>query len=172
MVISLGCDHIVTDVKIAVADYLKEQGHTILDMGTHDFTRTHYPFYGKKVAEAVTGGNAERGIVICGTGAGITASADKVFGARAALVRDITTAKYAVTELNANIIGVGGKITGEHLIYSIIDAFLEARYEPTPEKDALIKKIMSLENQEDHQTGDENFFIEFLEMWKQGKYND
>ena len=172
MKISLGCDHIVTDIKIRISDYLKEKGHTVLDMGTYDFTRTHYPIYGKKVAEAVASGKADRGIVICGTGVGITVAANKVPGSRAVLARDTTTATYAVDELNANIIGLGGKITGEHLIYSIIDAFLEAKYRSTPENEAILKKLNAREEEVHCQMSDQGLFDEFLVKWNNGEYQD
>ena len=100
--------------------------------------------------------------MICGTGVGISNAAGKVFGARAALVRDITTARYAKEKLNANVIGIGGKITGLHLLLSIVDNFLEAKYEETDENNKLIAKIMELEPETDHQTGDEHYFDEFL----------
>ena len=176
MKIALGCDHIVTSLKMQVSDHLKSLGHEVYDVGCYDNTRTHYPIYGKKVGELVGSGQCDLGIVLCGTGVGITTAVNKAFGTRCALVRDVETARAARRELNANVIGFGGMIVGKDLALEIVDGFLNTEYEASPEREKIIEKIMAIEENYKEDKKDQinnlKFFDEFLVKWDNGEYHD
>lgn len=171
MILSIGCDHIVTPIKNELIEYLCVKGYRIIDNGTYDTERTHYPIFGRRTAAVVACGKADFGIVLCGTGVGITNAANKVRGARACLARDVETARMARRELNANVLGIGGLVTGINLIKSIADVFLSEPYTPTPEREARIHAIDALvpKEQDDQST---HYFDEFLLRWERGEYVD
>lgn len=171
MRISIGCDHIVTDTKNELVKYLREKGHEVFDEGTFDFERTHYPIYARKVGVRLLNKEADFGIVICGTGVGISNAASKVPGVRISLVRDVLTAKMARKNLNANVLGLGARITGIGLIQNITDEFLATEYVETAENKELIQKIDDLKKEYDDVKKDD-FFDEFIEKWDQGFYHD
>lgn len=171
-VVALGNDHIVTPIKMALSDHLKKEGYQVLDFGTYDNTRTHYPMYGKRVAEAVADGRADVGIVMCGTGIGISTAADKNEGIRAAMVGDVVQAKYAKRELNANVLGMGGIVLGRDFIFYIADAFLNEKYQPTEENKKLIEKIDNIAKPNPDQKDNEHFFDEENKKWAEGVYHD
>ncbi|WP_436884188.1 galactose-6-phosphate isomerase subunit LacB [Mammaliicoccus sciuri] len=171
MKIAIGCDHIVTDEKIKVSDFIKSIGHEVIDVGTYDHQRTHYPIYGVNVAKAVTEGKADLGVVLCGTGVGISVSANKVPNARVALVRDITSARLAKEKYNCNIIGVGGTISGIDLIKDIVETFINASYIQTSESDQLIECMNQLLT-DDQVQYDANQFNKYIDKWNKGEYVD
>lgn len=152
--------------------FLKANGHQVIDVGTYDNTRTHYPIYGLKVADLVRDGKADLGVVLCGTGVGISTAADKNIGIRAALVGDVASAKYAKEELNANVISFGGAVVGEHLAEDLVAAFLDAEYHETPENKKLIEKINQVEEDNSQQHDNPHFFDHELKLWSEGYYHD
>lgn len=171
MKIAIGCDHIVTDIKDQVVKFLQGKGHTVMDCGTYDFVRTHYPIFGRKVGIAVARHEVDFGVCICGTGVGINAAAEKIKGVRGALVVDVQSAVYAKEELNANVIGVGGRVLGIGSIEYILDAFMDAKYKATPENEALIQKIDALIGENDTIANDA-IFAEYERKWNEGYYSD
>lgn len=129
MKIAIGNDHTAVAMKNHITKYLEEQGHEIINFGTDSEERCDYPIYGKKVADAVAGGECERGILICGTGIGISLAANKVKGIRAAVCSESYSARLTRLHNNANIIAFGARVVGEATAEAIVDAFIGAEYE-------------------------------------------
>ncbi|MCR4842336.1 MAG: ribose 5-phosphate isomerase B [Eubacterium sp.] len=129
MKIAIGNDHAAVDLKNSVMEYLEEKGIEIDDFGVQSTQRANYPVYAEKVAKKVLSGEYDCGILICGTGVGISIAANKFKGIRAAAVSDPTTARLVKQHNNANILCFGARIVGEELAHDIVDAYIEAQFE-------------------------------------------
>ena len=128
MEIALGCDHGGYELKQQIVDYLKKEGIEFKDFGCDDKKSCDYPEYAKVVANSVVDGECELGILICGTGIGMSIAANKVTGARAALCGDCFSAEATRQHNNANILCLGARVTGEGLALKIVDTFLKTDF--------------------------------------------
>jgi len=127
--IVIGADHFGLPLKNHIRDYLMKKGYQVVDMGVNENTPVDYPDVGAKVAEEVGAGKFERGILVCGTGAGMAIVANKVPGVRAVCVQDPYTAERAVASNNAQIITFGSQITGPAVAEKLIDIWLESEFQ-------------------------------------------
>jgi ribose 5-phosphate isomerase B len=141
MQIYLGADHGGFRLKRVVVEYLKSQGLPVEDLGTDSADAVDYPEYGQKVAEAVVAHPGALGIVICGTGIGISIAANKVRGIRAALCTSSTHARLAKEHNNANVLALGERTTGEEIAKDIVRAFVET---PFSEGERHVKRLQRL----------------------------
>lgn len=126
--IALGCDSAGYELMQEVKKHLDERGLEYKDFGTYSTEPVDYPVYGKKVAHAVADGECERGILICGTGIGISITANKVKGIRAALCHDVFSAEATRLHNDANILAMGGRVVGPGLALMIVDKFLDTPF--------------------------------------------
>ncbi len=129
MKIAIGNDHVAVEMKNHIKRYLEEKGHEVINFGTDSSERCDYPVYGKKVADAVVSGECERGILICGTGIGISLAANKVHGIRAAVCSEAYSARLTRQHNDANIIAFGARVVGEATAEMIVDEFINTEYE-------------------------------------------
>jgi len=150
MKIAIGSDHAAFALKEIVKKHLIDSGHQVEDMGTHSPERTDYPIYGEKVARAVVSGRVKYGVVICGTGAGISISANKIHGVRCVLASEPYTAVLSRQHNDANMLAMGARVVGEGLACMIVDQFLAAEFEGGRHADrvAMITKLD--DNRESH----------------------
>lgn len=128
MKIAIGNDHAATDLKMEIAEYVKSLGHEVINFGTDGHESCDYPAYGEKVGRAVAAGEADCGILICGTGVGISLAANKVKGVRCGVCSDTTTAHLIKEHNDANIIAFGARIVGSEKAKDIVKAYLEAEF--------------------------------------------
>lgn len=127
--IIIGSDHGGLTLKTALSSYLKRRGIEVADAGTNDDTSVDYPDFGQKVAETVIAGEAELGILICGTGIGMSIAANKIPGIRAALVTDVFMARMAKAHNNANVLVLGGRVLDEQKACDLVGAWLDSTFE-------------------------------------------
>ncbi len=127
--IAIGCDHGGYELKQEVMKLLEEKGFEYKDFGTYSTESCDYPVYGEAVARAVAGGECEKGIIICGTGIGISMAANKVKGIRAALCGDCYSAEYTRRHNDANILAMGARTLGSGLALKIVETFLSTEFE-------------------------------------------
>ena len=127
--IAIGCDHGGYELKQEVMKLLEEKGLEYKDYGTYSTDSCDYPIYGEAVARAVAGGECERGIIICGTGIGISIAANKVKGVRAALCGDCFSAEFTRRHNDANILAMGARTLGSGLALKIVETFLSTEFE-------------------------------------------
>ena len=129
MKIAIGNDHTGVALKRMLVDYLSAQGHEIDNLGTDDTSASNYPVIAARVANAVVSGQYERGILICGTGIGISIAANKVPGVRCALCSEPVSAKLCRSHNNANIVAMGARMIGPVMAQNIVDAFLNTDFD-------------------------------------------
>ena len=141
--IAIGNDHVGFELKEAVIEVLKEHNIEYKDFGAYSSERANYPVYGQKVALAVASGECDRGILLCGTGVGISMAANKVKGIRAVVCSEPYSAKLAKEHNDANILAMGARVVGPELAKMIVENWLTAEFQGGrhAERVALISRI-------------------------------
>lgn len=127
--IAIGNDHVAVELKNHITKYVEAKGYTVVNFGTDSSESCDYPVYGEKVARAVASGECDLGILICGTGIGISLAANKVKGIRAAVCSEPYSARLTRQHNNANIIAFGARVVGQAMAEMIVDEFLDAEFE-------------------------------------------
>lgn len=126
--IAIGCDHGGYALKQEIIEHLKDRGLDYKDYGCYSTEAVDYPVYAKAVANAIVSGECEKGILICGTGIGISITANKIKGIRAALCGDCFSAQATREHNDANIVALGARVTGPGLAIKIVDTFLDTTF--------------------------------------------
>jgi len=145
--IVIGSDHAGFALKPIIIEHVKSLGHTVVDVGSHDENPVDFPDIGRKVARAVTSGEAERGLMVCGTGVGAAIAANKVKGIRAAVCHDVHSAHQSVEHDDVNVMCLGAKVVGAWLACDLVTAYLGATFSTDEDFRRRVAKLAAMENE-------------------------
>jgi ribose 5-phosphate isomerase B len=145
MRLALSSDHAGYELKRDLAAILGQKGHAVLDLGTHSTAPCDYPDAAESVAQALRNGDAERGIIVCGSGAGVSIAANKFPGIRAAVCHDTYSAHQAVEHDDMNVLCIGSRVIGSALAQDIVTSFLGATFSGEPRHQRRLDKILAIE---------------------------
>ena len=146
MRVAVGADHAGFEMKRDLAGVLAQQGHEILDLGTHSSAPVDYPDIAEAVATAIRNGQVDRGIIICGSGAGVAVAASKFPGVRAAICHDAYTARQAVEHDDINVMCLGARVVGPALARVLIETFLSASFSAEERHLRRLAKVDAIES--------------------------
>ena len=147
MKIAIGGDHAGFDLKETIKAFLKDQGHEVMDKGTYSAESVDYPDFAAAVGAAVQQGDAERGIVLCGSGVGTCIAANKLKGIRASVCHDTYSAHQGVEHDDMNVLCLGARVVGSDLARELVSAFLNAEFTKEQRHMRRLGKVLALENQ-------------------------
>ena len=147
MKIAIGGDHAGFTLKQQLVPLLKQWGHEVNDLGTFSTAASDYPDFAKAVGNAVQKGEAERGILVCGSGVGACVAANKLKGIRAALVADTYSARQGVLHDDVNVLCLGGRVVGPALAEELVKAFLSANFTGEERHVRRLNKVIALESE-------------------------
>jgi ribose 5-phosphate isomerase B len=145
MIIAIACDHAGFPLKDEVMEVIQQTGNEALDLGTYNLEPVDYPDYAEKAGRAIIQGQAERAIVLCGSGVGASIAANKMHGVYACVCHDTYSAHQGVEHDNMNVLCLGGRIIGGELAKEIVRSFLLAKYSGEVRHERRFTKILSLE---------------------------
>jgi len=145
MRIAIGADHAGFDLKQIIAAYLRYHGHEVIDQGTDSDRPVDYPDFAEAVAKTLLAGQAERGLLICGSGVGASVSANKIPGIRAGLCHNTYSARQGVEHDDMNILVLGARVIGVEMARELVDNFLAAKFKGEERHRKRIDKIRALE---------------------------
>ena len=143
--LALGGDHAGFSLKQAVAEHFGDRVSTLIDCGTNSSERCDYPDFAVAVSREIVNGNADKGLMICGSGVGVSVAANKIPGIRACVCHDTYSAHQGVEHDDMNVLCIGGRIIGSELAFEIVESFLKAKYEPQERHQRRLDKVLEIE---------------------------
>jgi ribose 5-phosphate isomerase B len=146
MIVAISCDHGGFHLKPHILDAIQQAGHIALDLGSFSTDMTDYPDHAQEVGKAIITGQAQRGILICGSGVGICIAANKIKGIYAGLCHDTYSAHQGVEHDNMNVLCLGGRVIGSELAKELVKTFLMAEYHPEERYERRFAKMLAIEN--------------------------